>query len=223
MTRNNTYRRLAVGMVALACAGFADYTQAATISITTSDDADTNYTVNDPDVGSYSVTISGQSGKTLQPDGNQYFRTGSTSSAVSQNWSIAVSGLAPNEVITDFTMNTTRIVPNVGGGSDWNWDIDLSAPLAGGGSFTDHRDLVGPTSNVSPVLAFIAPAGDSFGANPTFSILVAKSNSSNRTLGWFDFSITAQVVPEPPTALILLVGLAFGAIVYFARRNLSTS
>ncbi|WP_197529237.1 PEP-CTERM sorting domain-containing protein [Aeoliella mucimassa] len=170
---------------------------AATTTVTTESDEENSYVISDPDVGDFTVTITGYSGKTLQ-DNRYYFRTGSSSGALSQTWSIAVTGLDPGEVITDLSLSTTRIVPGVGSGGTWDWDIEFTAPLASGGTYTDTRELIGDLT-VSPRISYDNDiAGDHFGENPTFDINVSKTNSNSRALGWYNFDITAAFANAQP-------------------------
>ncbi|WP_425399993.1 PEP-CTERM sorting domain-containing protein [Aeoliella sp.] len=164
---------------------------AVTVVDTTLDEM-TSYLISDADVGDFTVTISGHTQKT-QHEARYYFRTESTSSAIDETWLISITGLDPGEVITDFNINTTRIVPTVGGGSGWDWDIDLTAPLNTGGTYMDSRNL---TSDVAldPDITFDdGVIGDNFGVNPTFTVNVSKTNSVTRSLGWYDFTIGAAL------------------------------
>ncbi|WP_252852433.1 PEP-CTERM sorting domain-containing protein [Aeoliella straminimaris] len=170
---------------------------AANNSVTTEADEETSYLVSDPDVGDFTVTISGYSIRDLRED-RYYFRTESSSSAIDETWSIAITGLDPGEVITDLSLSTTRIVPTVGSGGTWDWDIELSAPLGGGGTYTDSRQLIGDVT-IDPDITFDNDiSGDHFGENPTFSINVSKSNSNTRSLGWYNLSITAALGSSQP-------------------------
>ena len=119
-------------------------------------------------------------------------------------------------LVSDFTMLTTQIVPTVGSGSDWNWALELSADLASGGTFTDILNLPSGTSSLGSAVSFIAPAGDSFGLNPTFFVTVTKNNETNtRSIGWMNFEIT--VVPEPGS--LALLGAGMGWLLLRRRRS----
>ncbi|QDU56551.1 PEP-CTERM sorting domain-containing protein [Aeoliella mucimassa] len=203
------YSKLAALLAVLCFGTLGANATAALVSVNTSGDTETSYVVNDPDVGEYTVTISGHSGK-AEKDGNYYYRTSSSRDPIDDTWQIAITGLDAGEYISDFVMNTTRIAPSVGGGSDWDWSIEFSADLAGGGTYTDTRVLNNGQVTVDPDIAFSAAvAGDHFGQDPTFYVNVVKNVASNtRAVGWRDFDITAARVPEPSTWCMLCLGMA---------------
>ncbi len=150
------------------------------------------WTVDDPDFGSYTVTVSGAAGH-AQKDGTYYYRNASESGENDDVYTWTISGLNSNAVITRFVLESTRIAPSVGSGSNWNYNLTLTGPGMAG-TVSDYRQLTGGLVYATPVMSVL---DISFGNAPSFDLIVDEySPFSTRTVGTETFTITADWSPD---------------------------
>jgi hypothetical protein len=190
----------------VAAGAVASAAHAATVSVITANgpEATRDWVVADPDFGDYMINVSGGNYATASGTPNYHYRGSSGSGQNNALITITVSGLNPNAVITALQLNTTRIAPSVGSGSNWLFeialsgtDVDTTLPV------TDFRTLQSPTSTLSPAMR----VEGSFGNAPAFAFsLVELEPYSTRTVGFQNITITASPIPEPASLGLLTLG-----------------
>jgi hypothetical protein len=211
-----------VGMAAAICVAGSSLSQAAMITVSTSSGStsDTVFTVNDPDVGTYTVTVSGFSGRTAGSDSNYYFRNSSASTENDDTIHWTISGLDPSVgYISAFRLGTTKITPGVGSGSSWLYVTTLSGTDQNTSS-TVQASQTAASSAANLALA-IGDASTNFGNSPTFDLFIdEQAPLSTRTIGTRDFTITAVAVGAPePASLALLAVMAPALLSRRSRRG----
>jgi hypothetical protein len=166
---------------------------------------DTIWTVADPTAGNYTVTVSGAN-RSTGSDGNNYYRNSSNSGEDDRVITWTVSGLNSAYYISSFSLGTTKIVPGQGSGSSWGYtttlsgtDIDLASAVTSSQTFASVAGPLNPPMSIS---------GD-FGTSPAFTLLIDETSPlSTRTIGTFNFTITAAPVPEPAAIGLITLGAA---------------
>jgi hypothetical protein len=199
---------VAVSLPALA------YADAVTVTTSGGTTTDTIWTVADPTAGDYTVTVSGAN-RSTGGDGNNYYRNSSNSGEDDRTITWTVSGLDTDYYISSFSLGTAKIVPSQGSGSSWTYvttlsgtDIDTAAAVTSSQTFANAAGPLSPPMSIS---------GD-FGTSPAFTLLIDEQTPlSTRTIGTYNFTITAAPVPEP--ASIGLITLGAAALLTSRRRR----
>ncbi len=176
-------------------------------------------TIDHPDAGPFTITISGSPNTGYDSGRGGGFRNVSQFAENDQLWSFAVSGLAAGFEVTDFGVGYV--------------EADISSPNT---TFTLTVDAGGPTLNTLAGIdspgpnnqtsndMFGTPLGN-YGNAPTFNVLIDQLGSSSADvlqLNGLTITVAAiQVVPEPASiALGSMMGIALiGVAVYRSRRK----
>ncbi len=194
-----------LGMAVAASFGVAmpSLSRAAMITVSTSGGATTDrvFTVTDPDVGTYTVTVSG--GNRATGTDGIYFRNSSSSDENDATIQWTVSGLDPSVgYISAFSLGTTKITPGVGSGSTYTYVTTLSGTDENTSSTVQASQTF--KNAAGPFALGIGDASTNFGSAPVFSLLIDEQVNSTRTIGTRDFTITAVAgVPEPASLSLL--------------------
>ena len=220
---------LAVGLLA----GSSATIQAAIISVSTNSNGalvNHEWTVNDPDFGPYTVTVSGFDFQTehTDPADDWYYRNNSSVGEDDNTIFWSVSGLNPNAVITGFKLDQTRVTPSVGGGRG-SYELTLSEQSTNGVADTrSSTDIITKPAGTGfvPVTPDMEISAASFGNEPVFSLLINEREEqqafTTRTIGTYNFTITAAAaaVPEPSTVLLLgMLAALMGSVHWWRRRK----
>ncbi len=205
--RNKSKFILGMAMAASFWVTMPSLSRAAMITVSTSGGAatDTVFTVNDPDVGTYTVTVSGGNRSLSTSDNDYYFRNSSASGENDATIHWTVTGLDSSVgYISAFSLGTTKITPGVGSGSTYTYVTTLSGTDQNTSSTVQASQTF--MNAAGPFTLAIGDASTNFGNAPAFSLLIDEQVNSTRTIGTRDFTITAvAAAPEPASLSVLAV------------------
>jgi len=162
--------------------------------------------VTDPEVGDYTVTVSGYAAYSQATDSRWFYRNSSQTAENDDTFFWQVSGLNPLATITSFSLGTTKIVPGSGSGSTWLYATTLSGTDVATSSVVAMSGTLASTVTVTPSLAI----SGTFGNAPRFSLLIdEQAPLTTRTVGTYDFTINA-VLTAPPGPVGITIDVASG-------------